>query len=312
MKSHRHISFFSMKLKGDEKMIIDSHAHYAHARYEAEFPCLYKDGNGYGVRRTNRNQLFEEMRKNGIVGLIEPSIGFDAIEKQMSLVSFHNEYVWGAIGVHPTRCIHTDWGKRKMLMEYAERFHPVAIGETGLDYHYPRMKQHRLRQKRWFIYQIKLADRWKLPLVLHIRDADQDALKILKKYKNKLHGGVVHCFGGDYSCAKEYILLGFALGIGGKFLSGNGTKPLEEAVKNVSLSDLLVETDAPFVLPETGELSCSKKQRQKLCNSSLILPNVIGKIADLRAEERVTVEETIYQNTLRVFRLNEEEVRKHG
>ena len=289
-------------------MIIDSHTHYAHRRYDTEFPYLCEDGEGYGVQRADREMLLGEMKKNGVVGFIEPSIGFDAIEKQMSLVASHSDCMWGAVGVHPTRCIHTGWGNRKALAEYAERFHPVAIGETGLDYHHPRMQQHRLRQKRWFVYQIKLADSLRLPLILHIREADRDALKILKKYKNKLHGGVVHCFGGDYACAKEYIALGFTLGIGGKLLSGTAeAQSLENTVKNVRLSDLLVETDAPFVLPETGELSCSKKQRQKLCNSSLVLPKVIERIADLREEESVIVEETVYRNTLFVFRLEGEE-----
>jgi len=289
-------------------MIIDSHTHYAHKRYDTEFPYLCEDGEGYGVQHADREMLLGEMKKNGVVGFIEPSIGFDAIEKQMSLVASHSDCMWGAVGVHPTRCIHTGWGNRKALAEYAERFHPVAIGETGLDYHHPRMQQHRLRQKRWFAYQIKLADSLRLPLILHIREADRDALKILKKYKNKLHGGVVHCFGGDYACAKEYIALGFALGIGGKLLSGTAeAQSLENTVKNVRLSDLLVETDAPFVLPETGELSCSKKQRQKLCNSSLVLPKVIERIADLREEESVIVEEAVYRNTLFVFRLDGEE-----
>ena len=294
-------------------MIIDSHTHYAHKRYDTEFPYLCEVGEGYGVQRANREMLLGEMKKNGIVGFIEPSIGFDAIEKQMSLVSSHSDCMWGAVGVHPTRCIHTGRGNRKALAEYAERFHPVAIGETGLDYHHPRMKQHRMRQKRWFAYQIKLADSLRLPLILHIREADRDALKILKKYKNKLHGGVVHCFGGDYACAKEYIALGFALGIGGKLLSGTAeARSLENTVKNVRLSDLLVETDAPFVLPETGELPCSKKQRQKLCNSSLVLPKVIERIADLREEESVIVEETVYRNTLRVFRLSGKGEGAHG
>ena len=288
-------------------MIIDSHTHYAHARYDTEFPYLCEDGEGYCVRRSSREGLLAEMKKGGIVGFIEPSIGFDAIEKQLAMVSSHKDCIWAAVGVHPTRCTGTPWNKRQTLAEYAERCSPVAIGETGLDYHHPRMQQHRFRQKRWFVCQIKLADRLRLPLVLHIRAADKDALKILKKYREKLHGGVVHCFGGDYACAKEYIALGFALGIGGKLLSGTEeAKALADTVKNVRLSDLLVETDAPFVLPETGELSCGKKQRRKLCNSSLILPGVIERIAVLRGEDGPAVEDAIYRNTVRVFRLNTE------
>lgn len=284
-------------------MIIDSHAHYVHARYDMEFPYLCEINGNYEVRRANREGLLVQMQKNGIVGFIEPSIGLDAIEKQRALVSsHHNCMCWGAIGVHPTRCIHTPWRKRKKLVEYAECEGIIAIGETGLDYHYPRHKQYRLRQKFWFIYQIKLADRLKLPLVLHIRAADRDALKILKKYRTRLHGGVVHCFGGDYLCAKEYIALGFVLGIGGKLLCNDcEANALRDTIKQANLTDLLIETDAPFVLPDVGELTCSANQRKKLCNSSLILPLIIQKIASIRGEDESIVENTIYENTLRVF-----------
>ncbi len=285
-------------------MIIDSHAHYAHPRFDTEFPYLDRENGAYTVSRAHREELLAEMRDQQIVGFIEPSIGFDSIEKQLKLVSAHSPYMWAAIGVHPTRCIHTPWKNRKKVTEYAEESHPIAIGETGLDYHYPRNQQHRLRQKRWFVYQLKLAHRLNLPLVLHIREADGDALKILKKYRALLHGGVVHCFGGDHRLAEEYISLGFTIGIGGKLLCPDEQgRALCDTVKHVPLTHLLVETDAPFVLPDTAELTCSGNQRKKLCNSSLILPAVIRKIAELRGESHETVEETIYQNTVRTFGL---------
>lgn len=284
--------------------IIDSHVHYAHARYGTEFPYLCTDGEGYGVRRADRETLLRDMKESGIVGFIEPSIGFDAIENQLSLVCAHGDSMWAALGIHPTRCIRTPLKNRNLLREYAVRGEAIAIGETGLDYHYPRMKQHRLRQRMWFIYQIKLADLLGLPLILHVRDADRDALHILKKYKDRLHGGVIHCFSGDLACAQEYISLGFVLGIGGKLLADDErAQVLSQAVKGVALSDLVVETDAPFVLPDTGELSCSGKQRRKLCNSSLVLPLVIGRIAAIRAEDPSVVRQAVYRNTVRVFGL---------
>ena len=285
-------------------MIIDSHAHYAHARYEGEFPYLCIGEDGYTVLRTDRKGLLSDMQKQGIVGVIEAGIGFDATQKQLDLASEQSGFMWATVGVHPTRCIHTAFKNRKKVREYAENNNPVAIGETGLDYHYQRRKQHRLRQKMWFVYQIKLADRFGLPLVLHIRAADRSALKILKRYRSKLHGGVAHCFTGNAALAEEYITLGFALGIGGKLLCDDAAgRELCGTVKRVPLSALLVETDAPFVMPDTGDLGCSRSQRKKLCNSSLILPKVIEKIADLRGEAYETVEQTIYQNTVRVFKL---------
>ncbi|MBP3322014.1 MAG: TatD family hydrolase [Clostridia bacterium] len=286
-------------------MIIDSHAHYAHFRYDTEVPYLGMEEGALTVRRGDREALLADLRASGIVAAIEPSIGFEALEKQRERVTESEGFLWEAIGVHPTRCIHTPWKARRTVSAYAESGHPIAIGETGLDYHHPRRLQHRLRQKLWFIYQIKLADRLGLPLILHIREGDRDALRILKRYKDRLHGGVVHCFGGDHRLAQEYIALGFAIGVGGKLLCENEEgRALGDTVKNVKLRHLLVETDAPYVLPEEGLPDCSGNQRKKLCNSSLILPAVISRIARIRGEEAAFVEEQIYQNTVALFHLN--------
>ena len=292
-------------------MIIDSHAHYAHMRYDRETPYLCTVDGVYEARRADRETLLEEMRKNGVVGFIEPSIGFDAIEKQMEIVEAHKEYMWGAIGVHPTRCIHTLWKNRKKLLEYAKKYNIIAIGETGLDYHLPRCEQKRFMQKLWFIYQIKLAGKLRLPLVLHIRGADEDALKILKRYKKRLHGGVVHCFCGDYECANEYILLGFAIGIGGKLLGNDAdAKALCDTVKKAPPGALLAETDAPFVFPDIEDLKIGSNQRKKLCNSSFILPLIVKKIADLRGDDIDATEDALYRNTVRVFGLDTDKNKK--
>lgn len=288
-------------------MIIDSHVHYAHCRFNGEFPYLSRQEKGYELKSGKREQLITELRQKGIEGFIEPSIGIDDLEKQLALVRAHPDFMWWSVGNHPTRCIRTPFRKRKLILEYAEKYPPVAIGETGLDYHLSRIDQHRFRQKRWFVFQIKLAHRLQLPLILHLREADKDGLKILKKYRSKLHGGVVHCFSGGVKEAEEYVALGFALGIGGKLLKEDAQgEALAQAVRSVPLSALLVETDSPFVLPETGDLGCSTRRRKKLCNSSLILPDVIGRIALLRSEAPERVEDAIYQNTLRVFGLKKE------
>jgi TatD DNase family protein len=287
-------------------MIIDSHAHYAHPKYSGEFPYLCEIDGEYAVARSDREELFSEMHKQGIVHVIEPSIGFDAIENQIELVEKHREYMSLVLGVHPTRCTRISYGKRKELKRYAENHNIAAVGETGLDYHQPRKEQHRFRQKRWFVYQIKLADKLRMPLVLHVRDAYGDALKILKKYSKKLHGGVAHCFTGNATIAEEYISLGYAIGIGGKLLCDNEIgRELCETVKRIPLSSILVETDAPLVFPDLRDDLCGSNQKRKLCNSSLILPSVIRKIAELRHEDEDKVEKAIYENTLRVFALPE-------
>ena len=285
-------------------MIIESHAHYAHPKYDKEFPYLCETDGEYAVARADREGLFAEMKKAGIVRVIEPSIGFDAIEKQIALAEEHRDYVSLALGVHPTRCIHVSFGKRKELKKYAEKYAPIAIGETGLDYHYDRKEQKRFLQKRWFNYQIKLAHKLELPLVLHVREANKDVIRILKRNKKRLHGGVAHCFTGSTEEALEFVSLGYAIGIGGKLLCDNETgRGLCETVKKLPLSAIVAETDAPLVFPDMKEGLCGTNQRKKLCNSSLILPSVIRRIASLRGENAEKVEREIYENTLRAFGL---------
>ena len=285
-------------------MIIDSHAHYSHQRYDIEIPYLYLNNDKYEISRSDRDELLERMLKSGIVGFVEPSIDFEMIESQLAFVEKYKDHMWATIGVHPTRCNRTQWKNRKKLAAYAQNESVIGIGETGLDYHYPRRKQRRHLQKKWFIYQLKLAHILNSPLVLHIRMAHKDAIKILRKYRKIIKGGVVHCFTGDYETAKEYTSLGLKIGIGGKLLGENmESDMLCEAISRLELNDLLIETDSPFVLPNVVDLTCSSNTRKKLCNSSFILPQVIKKISECKKESIETVERAVYQNTVKLFNL---------
>lgn len=291
-------------------MIIDSHAHYAHPNFKNEFPYLDGMHGNYVLSRADRRGLVERMQEKGIVGWLEPSIGFDDIAEQLKITEEYQKNRWVALGVHPTRCFEAGWKNRKELKKLVEQTKIVAIGETGLDYHLPPDKQHRLVQKLWFHYLLRLADKLELPLVLHIREADKDALKILKRHKKQLHGGVVHCFSGDQQTAQQYLDLGLKLGIGGFLLREDARgKRMQQMVKQVPLASLLVETDAPYVLPEVGPLPCSGKQRKRIVNTSMILPNVIEKIAALRGENYQVVEDAIFRNTVETFHLQIGETR---
>jgi len=190
------------------------------------------------------------------------------------------------------------------VRSYAKDKRIIAIGETGLDYHYERSEQHRLRQKIWFRWQIELADKLSLPLILHIRMADEDAIKILRRKKEKLHGGVCHCFGSGPENAKVYTdELGFCLGIGGTLLMRPEiSAPLQNAVRETSLEYLMLETDGPYVKPIKPE-DISNKSWENARNTGLILPSVAKHVAELK---RVTVEEVLKiseENTRRVFRI---------
>ena len=138
-------------------MIIDSHAHYAHRKFDTEFTYVKEKEDGFEIIRSDRETLISELKESGIVGFIEPSIDFDSIEKQLELVSENKDFMYAAVGVHPTRCMRTVWKNRKKLFGYARRENVVAIGETGLDYHHKRKEQHRFLQKMLRLYPVRLA-----------------------------------------------------------------------------------------------------------------------------------------------------------
>lgn len=286
-------------------MIIDSHVHYSHRKFENSFTYLdYKNG-GYVTNESNDIcELLVDFDKIGIKYVIEPAIDFDSNKKLIELSKNSNGRVLAAIGLHPTRAINTNLKKRKELNSFSKNKAVVAVGETGLDFHFGRKKQHRIKQIVWFIYQIRLAEKYSLPLILHIRDADKTAISILKANKNKISGGVVHCFNGDIETAQQYLDLGLHIGIGGALLQGENSQRLCNAIKHIPIDRILIETDSPYVLPKTElENTMSKKKLHKICNTSLILPAVIEKIAELKQVDCKYIEDTVYNNTIKLFRI---------
>mgnify|MGYP003305784036 CR=1 FL=1 len=179
----------------------------------------------------------------------------------------------------------------------------IAIGECGLDYHYKREEQHRLKQHIWFIYQLNLAWKVKLPVILHVRDAHEDALRILRWHPAKKLGGVIHCFYGSKEIAEQYLKLGYHFGIGGSLLQQEERAgALWEAVKHIPLDKILVETDAPFILPYCKDVIQPKLLRRAR-NTSLILPAVIRKIAVLKGIPAEIAEQAVTTNTCQLFNL---------
>lgn len=286
-------------------MIIDSHAHYSHFKFIERFRYLSCENRAHKIVEGTREDVFSRLQESGIVGSIEPAIDFASNKKILDFCKLHPGRVFPAVGIHPTRTAATTGKELSQLRKYAEDPGVVAIGETGLDYHYSRKDQHRLRQMLTFQYQIDLAARRKLPLILHIRLAYKDAIRILKLNRKKLYGGVAHCFCGTKKEVQELIELGFHIGIGGVLLQENETAAeLQQVVQAIPVERILVETDAPYVLPEINDPSLGSKAKRKIRNTSLILPEVIKKISELKEMDASLVEERIYDNTIKVFKIS--------
>ena len=284
-------------------LYVDSHIHISHHLYDQVFPYADYDGEGFLVKECGtREQLIGELK--GVIGfVIDPAIDVDSNQTLLDLSGKYPDFIYPAVGLHPTRTPDTPWRERHRIEELAGNGRVVAIGELGLDYHYDRKEQHRLRQKRWFRWELDLADKKGLPLILHIREADKDAIRILRRYKNKLHGGVAHCFSSGPSVAKILTEeLGLCLGIGGTLLMKQEiSAELAESVKATPLKYLMLETDGPYVKPENKSEDISRKKWQKARNTSLIIPAVAERIAEIKGVSVEEVKLTTTENVLRVF-----------
>lgn len=284
-------------------MIIDSHAHYNNNAYKKPFRYLSYDKYGYALKEGEREQLFQELLDANIPYSIEPGVSLQSCEEVLQLCSEYPDRIFPAMGIHPTRSIYEKWSDRKKLDAFAKMPGVIAIGECGLDYHYKREEQHRLKQHIWFLYQLDLAWRLKKPMILHARDAHEDALRILKLHPARKLGGVIHCFYGSWEIAERYLKMGYHFGIGGSLLQQEERAgALWDAVKHIPLDKILVETDAPFILPYCKDVIQPKLLRRAR-NTSLILPEVIKKIALLKNISIDDVERATTENTIRLFSL---------
>ncbi|MBR6628207.1 MAG: TatD family hydrolase, partial [Lachnospiraceae bacterium] len=271
--------------------------------YKKPFRYLSYDKDGYALREGDREQLFQELVDADIPYSIEPGVSLQSCEEVLQLCAEYPRRIFPAIGIHPTRSIFEKWSDRHKLDAYANTPGVIAIGEIGLDYHYKREEQHRLKQHLWFIYQLNLARKMKLPVILHVRDAHEDALRILRWHPAHKLGGVIHCFYGSREIAERYLKLGYHIGIGGSVLQlEERAKDLWNAVPHIPLERILLETDAPFILPYCKDVIQPKLLRRAR-NTSLILPAVINKIAELKGISPDEVEKATTENTINLFSL---------
>lgn len=152
------------------------------------------------------------------------------------------ENVYGCLGIHPEEVNRYQVEELKFIEDSLKYEKIIAIGEIGLDYHYD--KENKEKQMKLFASQLKLAETYQIPVVIHSREATNDTIEILKKYKVK---GVIHSFSGSLEIARLYIKMGFLLGINGVITFKNSH--LKEVIEKIDLSFIVLETDSPYLTP---------------------------------------------------------------
>jgi TatD DNase family protein len=219
------------------------------------------------------------------------NVGTSLIESKNAIaVAQKNKHVFAAIGIHPNDCTDqwdNDVKALSKLIKIKEN-KIVAIGECGLDFHYPNYIVQ--RQKDAFKAQIELALEHSLPLVVHTRQAPQETLRVLEEYVGHSRG-TIHCFSENKEFAQQVIDWGYVIGIGG-IITYPKNNELREIVTTVPLSSLVLETDAPF-LP-------LQFMRGKENHPQYIF-DIAEYIAKLRNESYETIAQQTTQNALRMF-----------
>ena len=202
-------------------MLIDTHCHLSKEDYE-DLDELINTMDGYMIASGCDDKTNKEV---------------------LELVNKYQN-VYGTLGIHPEEIDKITLGSFKLIEDNIDNPKIVAIGEIGLDYYWT--KENKDNQKEIFEYQLKLAQKYNKPVVVHSRESIQDTYNILKKYKLK---GTIHCFNSSLEMAKEFIKIGYKIGVGG-VLTFKNSKNLQEIVKALDLKDILIETDSPYLTPE--------------------------------------------------------------
>ena len=242
-------------------MIFETHAHYDDEQFDQD-----------------RDEILQSMAAGGIGTIVNVSASYDSCWRVVDMVQVY-PFMYAAVGVHPDEVGALNEERLEEMRKLCEDPKVVAIGEIGLDYYWD--KEAREEQRHWFIRQLELARKLGLPVLIHSREAAADTVEVMKEYGKGLKG-VIHCYSYSAEMAKEYVKMGYYIGVGGVVTFKNARK-LKETVREIPLTSIVLETDCPYLAPVP--------YRGKR-NSSLYLPYVAEEIAALK---QVSFEEVVSQ-----------------
>ena len=186
------------------------------------------------------DNVLEEAKNNDVVRYISDGCDMSTNEEMMELSKKDNVYV--TLGIHPENVEDYKDEDINYIEHNLSSKKVIAIGEIGLDYYWT--KDNKEKQKELFEKQLKLAEKYNIPVVIHSREATQDTIDILKKYKVR---GVIHSFTGSLEVAKIYIKMGYVLGVNGVITFKNSN--VKDVIKEVGIHNIILETDSPYLTP---------------------------------------------------------------
>jgi TatD DNase family protein len=237
----------------------------------------------------DRDQMIERALKAGISRFYLPAIDSSYTESMYALERKYPENIFLMTGLHPTHVKQDPKTELAHIKENLEYRKFVAIGEIGIDLYWD--KTNLKQQQTAFRFQIQLAKQYKLPIVIHCRDAFDEVFEILEAEKSDDLFGIFHCFTGTLAQAHRAISYNMKLGIGGVVTFKNGK--IDQFLSEIDLSHIVLETDAPYLspVPHRGKR-----------NESAYLLNVLDKVAVVYGMDKQDIAEITTNNALDIFK----------
>ncbi len=254
-------------------MIFDSHAHYDDQAFDED-----------------RDEVVSGLYQAGVGAVVNVGASLQGVRDTAALAEKY-PFVYGAVGIHPD---HVDQLNDEVIEEMRTlcgREKIVAVGEIGLDYYWD--KNPRKMQQEWFVRQLSMAKEVNLPVNIHSREAAKDTFDIIKQEHAGSTGGVIHCYSGSKEMARDYLNMGYYLGVGGVVTFKNA-RVLKEVVEYAPLDRIQVYTDSPYMAPAPFR---GKR------NMSSLLSYVLDTIAALKGVSREEAERVTWENAVEMYRI---------
>lgn len=239
----------------------------------------------YSEYYDNLDVIIDKLKNSDIKAVIVNGCDMKSNKEILELTKKY-DILYGALGFHPTELDNVTDEDLNWLEKHINDSKILAVGEIGLDYHYDDTDKE--KQKYFFEKQLEIAKKYNKPVIIHTRDSIQDTYNIVKDSKCK---GSIHCYSGSLEMAKEFIKVGFCIGIGG-IVTFKNAKNIIGVIKNIDEEYILLETDSPYLTPEPY---------RKYKNDSSYLKIILEKICSIKSKDFMELKEVTTNNAIRIF-----------
>ena len=243
------------------------------------------------------NQVIERAREVNVEHLIVTGTNTEHSEKAIKLTDQYESICYATVGLHPHHASDYSNTLDSELRDMLNHKGVVAIGECGLDFN--RNFSTREEQIRAFEAQIEIAIDTQKPLFLHQRDAHEDFISIIRSCRSDLNQIVAHCFTGNIEEVNDYVLLDMYVGVTGWICDERRGQSLQQAVKHIPIDRIMLETDAPYLLPRDAQQKPVEKNR----NEPYYLPHIARSVARHMELDEAKLITAAFENSCEFFNI---------